>query len=143
MVMLAAEKRQQLRERIEDVRLLADHFLREFTTAYGRKPKELTEEAFLPNPVHVRDMILRAQLKPERSLEANRQFLEYQKHFGEAQKLGSFNANTWGAYLLVAVVVPAPAPGRPRRPALRSPKGSQRLRSRMLCRRASIWRRRR
>ena len=31
-----------LRERIEDVRLLADHFLREFTTAYGRKPKELT-----------------------------------------------------------------------------------------------------
>ena len=30
-----------LRERIEDVRLLADHFLREFTTAYGRKPKEL------------------------------------------------------------------------------------------------------
>jgi len=50
--------------------------------------EELTEEAFLPNPVHVRDMILRAQLPPERSLEANRQFLEYQKHFGEAQKLG-------------------------------------------------------
>ena len=50
--------------------------------------EELTEEAFLPNPVHVRDMILRAQLKPEPSLEANRQFLEYQKHFGEAQKLG-------------------------------------------------------
>ena len=35
-----------LRERIEDVRLLADHFLKEFTTAYGRKPKELSEEAF-------------------------------------------------------------------------------------------------
>ena len=35
-----------LRERIEDVRLLADHFLREFTTAYGRKPKQLTEDAF-------------------------------------------------------------------------------------------------
>ena len=34
-----------LRERIEDVPLLADHFLREFTTAYGRKPKELTPEA--------------------------------------------------------------------------------------------------
>jgi hypothetical protein len=50
--------------------------------------EELTEEAFLPNPVHVRDMILRAQLKPERSLEANRQFLEYQKHFGKAQRLG-------------------------------------------------------
>ncbi|MCX6621493.1 MAG: sigma-54 dependent transcriptional regulator, partial [Acidobacteria bacterium] len=35
-----------LRERMEDVPLLADHFLREFTTAYGRKPKELTEEAY-------------------------------------------------------------------------------------------------
>jgi two-component system nitrogen regulation response regulator NtrX len=35
-----------LRERVEDVRLLADHFLREFTSAYGRKPKELTEEAY-------------------------------------------------------------------------------------------------
>ena len=34
-----------LRERIEDVRLLAEHFLAEFTTAYGRKPKELTTEA--------------------------------------------------------------------------------------------------
>lgn len=35
-----------LRERMEDVRLLANHFLHEFTKAYGRKPKELTEEAF-------------------------------------------------------------------------------------------------
>lgn len=35
-----------LRERREDVRLLAEHFLREFTTAYGRKPKQLSEEAF-------------------------------------------------------------------------------------------------
>ena len=35
-----------LRERIEDVPLLADHFLKEFTTAYGRKPKELTPEAY-------------------------------------------------------------------------------------------------
>lgn len=35
-----------LKERIEDVPLLADHFLREFTTAYGRKPKELTPEAY-------------------------------------------------------------------------------------------------
>ena len=34
-----------LRERLEDVPLLADYFLREFTTAYGRKPKELTPEA--------------------------------------------------------------------------------------------------
>ncbi|HTS30663.1 MAG TPA: sigma-54 dependent transcriptional regulator [Bryobacteraceae bacterium] len=35
-----------LRERREDIPLLADHFLREFTTAYGRKPKEFTEEAY-------------------------------------------------------------------------------------------------
>jgi two-component system nitrogen regulation response regulator NtrX len=35
-----------LRERIEDVPVLAGHFLREFATAYGRKPKELTEEAY-------------------------------------------------------------------------------------------------
>jgi two-component system nitrogen regulation response regulator NtrX len=35
-----------LRERREDVAELAQHFLREFTTAYGRKPKELTPEAF-------------------------------------------------------------------------------------------------
>jgi len=34
-----------LRERAEDVPLLADFFLREFTTAYGRKSKELTPEA--------------------------------------------------------------------------------------------------
>lgn len=50
-----------LRERMEDVRLLAMHFLREFTTAYGRKPKELTEEAFrvledYPWPGNVREL---------------------------------------------------------------------------------------
>ena len=31
-----------LRDRAEDVPLLADFFLREFTRAYGRKPKELS-----------------------------------------------------------------------------------------------------
>jgi two-component system nitrogen regulation response regulator NtrX len=36
-----------LRERLEDIPLLADHFVKEFTTAYGRKPKELTPEAYL------------------------------------------------------------------------------------------------
>ncbi|MGO4885332.1 MAG: sigma-54-dependent transcriptional regulator [Bryobacteraceae bacterium] len=35
-----------LRDRREDISLLADFFLREFTTAYGRKPKELTPEAY-------------------------------------------------------------------------------------------------
>jgi two-component system, NtrC family, nitrogen regulation response regulator NtrX len=50
-----------LRERMEDVPLLADHFLKEFTTAYGRKPKELTEEALrslgdYPWPGNVREL---------------------------------------------------------------------------------------
>jgi two-component system nitrogen regulation response regulator NtrX len=35
-----------LRERQEDIPPLADHFLREFVVAYGRKPKELTMEAY-------------------------------------------------------------------------------------------------
>ncbi|MBI1898851.1 MAG: sigma-54-dependent Fis family transcriptional regulator [Acidobacteria bacterium] len=35
-----------LRERVEDIPLLADHFLNEFTSAYARKPKELTAEAY-------------------------------------------------------------------------------------------------
>jgi two-component system nitrogen regulation response regulator NtrX len=35
-----------LRDRREDIPILADHFLREFTLAYGRKPKELTPEAY-------------------------------------------------------------------------------------------------
>jgi hypothetical protein len=50
--------------------------------------EELTEEATLPNPVHVRDMILRKRLSVDRSLELNRLFVEYQKFFGETQKLG-------------------------------------------------------
>jgi hypothetical protein len=50
--------------------------------------EEITEEAILPNPVHVRDMLLRQPLTPAKSLELNRIFAEYQKSFGEAQKLG-------------------------------------------------------
>jgi two-component system, NtrC family, nitrogen regulation response regulator NtrX len=34
-----------LRERAEDIPLLAAHFLQEFTVAYGRKPKELSDDA--------------------------------------------------------------------------------------------------
>ena len=50
-----------LRERVEDVRLLADHFLKEFARRYGRKPKELTEEALraleeYPWPGNVREL---------------------------------------------------------------------------------------
>jgi hypothetical protein len=49
--------------------------------------EELNEEAALPNPVHMRDMMLRAHMSADHSLEMNRTFVEYQKHFGEAQKL--------------------------------------------------------
>ena len=50
-----------LRERQEDIPLLADHFLKEFTTAYGRKHKELTPEAYralqeYPWPGNVREL---------------------------------------------------------------------------------------
>ena len=50
--------------------------------------EELNEEATLPNPVHVRDMMLRRKLSADEALELNRIFLEYQKFFGETQKLG-------------------------------------------------------
>ncbi len=48
---------------------------------------ELKEDAQLPNPVHVRDMILRKHPRTEESLELNRKFLAYQKDFAELQKL--------------------------------------------------------
>ena len=34
-----------LRERVEDIPILARHFLNEFSAAYGRKPKELSDAA--------------------------------------------------------------------------------------------------
>jgi two-component system nitrogen regulation response regulator NtrX len=50
-----------LRERAEDIPLLADYFLQEFTSAYGRKPKELTPDAYAvlreyPWPGNVREL---------------------------------------------------------------------------------------
>jgi len=50
--------------------------------------EELNDDATLPNPVHLRDMLLRAHLDAEHSLEYNRLFVDYQKRFGELQKLG-------------------------------------------------------
>ena len=49
--------------------------------------QDLNDEALLPNPVKVRDMLFHAKLDPDQSLELNRQFTEYQKHFGEALNL--------------------------------------------------------
>jgi hypothetical protein len=48
---------------------------------------ELNEDAVLPHPVHLRDMIVRARLAPQQALELNRQFQEYLHNFGELQKL--------------------------------------------------------
>jgi hypothetical protein len=47
--------------------------------------EELKEEAVLPNPVHVRDMIIRSELSPDQALELNRKFQSYLQAFGNAQ----------------------------------------------------------
>jgi hypothetical protein len=49
--------------------------------------EELQEDALLPHPVHLRDMILRARLSPEQALDLNRQFQGYLQAFGDLQKL--------------------------------------------------------
>jgi hypothetical protein len=49
--------------------------------------EELNEDAVLPHPVHLRDMIVRAGLAPERALDLNRQFQQYLHNFGELQAL--------------------------------------------------------
>jgi hypothetical protein len=49
--------------------------------------EELTEEATLPHPVHVRDMIVRSELSPDRALELNRKFQNYLHAFGDAQSV--------------------------------------------------------
>ena len=49
--------------------------------------EELDEEALLPHPVRLRDMILRAKLTPDQALEVNRQFQSYLHAFGELQAL--------------------------------------------------------
>ena len=50
-----------LRERVEDIPILAQHFLIEFSAAYGRKPKELSDAALAvlaryPWPGNVREL---------------------------------------------------------------------------------------
>lgn len=49
--------------------------------------EELNEDALLPNPVHIRDMIIRSQLNPDQALELNRRFQIYLHSFGEAQQV--------------------------------------------------------
>ncbi len=49
--------------------------------------EDLREEAVLPNPVRVRDMILRTAHSPEEALDLIRKFTAYQQAFAEAQRL--------------------------------------------------------
>ena len=48
---------------------------------------ELREDAVLPHPVRMRDMILRTQLNAGDALEMNRKFQSYLTHYGETQKI--------------------------------------------------------
>jgi hypothetical protein len=58
---------------------------------YHYNPKialeELQEEALLPHPVKLRDMILRNQLGPQDAQLLNHDFQEYLTRFGELQKV--------------------------------------------------------
>ena len=49
--------------------------------------EELNDDAILPNPVHVRDMIIRGHLNPDQALELNRRFQTYLHAFGDAQQI--------------------------------------------------------
>jgi len=48
--------------------------------------EELQEDALLPHPVKLRDMILRTKLGPEEAKVLNHEFQEYLARFGELQK---------------------------------------------------------
>jgi hypothetical protein len=48
---------------------------------------ELRDDAVLPHPVHLRDMILRTKLDPTAALDLNREFQDYLTRFGELQKV--------------------------------------------------------
>jgi hypothetical protein len=48
---------------------------------------ELKEDALLPHPVRLRDMILRTPLDAPEAIEMNREFQSYLTHYGETQKV--------------------------------------------------------
>jgi len=58
---------------------------------YHYNPKvaleELQEDALLPHPVKLRDMILRHQLGPQEAQLLNHDFQEYLTRFGELQNI--------------------------------------------------------
>jgi hypothetical protein len=58
---------------------------------YHYNPKialeELQEEAVLPHPVKLRDMILRIKLGPQEAQVMNQEFQEYLSRFGDIQRV--------------------------------------------------------
>ncbi|PYT97063.1 MAG: hypothetical protein DMG38_21415 [Acidobacteria bacterium] len=50
--------------------------------------EELQEDAMLPHPVKLRDMILRTKLEANEAQVLNHDFQDYLARFGELQKLG-------------------------------------------------------
>jgi hypothetical protein len=50
--------------------------------------EELQEDALLPHPVKLRDMILRNKLGPQDAQLLNHEFQDYLTRFGELQALG-------------------------------------------------------
>lgn len=49
--------------------------------------EELNEEALLPHPVKLRDMIMRIKLQPNEAQAMNQEFQDYLTRFGEIQKV--------------------------------------------------------
>ena len=49
--------------------------------------EELRDDAVLPHPVHLRDMILRNKLDATNALDLNREFQDYLTRFGELQSV--------------------------------------------------------
>jgi len=50
--------------------------------------EELNEDALLPHPVKLRDMIMRIKLQPNEAQKLNAEFQDYLTRFGEIQKIG-------------------------------------------------------
>jgi hypothetical protein len=50
--------------------------------------EELQEDALLPHPVKLRDMIMRIKLGPHDAQKMNKEFQEYLTRFGELQQTG-------------------------------------------------------
>jgi hypothetical protein len=50
--------------------------------------EELNEDAVLPHPVKLRDMIMRIKLAPSEAQAMNSEFQDYITRFGELQKIG-------------------------------------------------------